>query len=116
MRHRLVDQAVIVWVDNEATRAVLVSGSSPQRDVARLLEASTGLEIDAGAACWFERVPSASNIADAPSRGEPPAAPPGYRATRAAADFAAGTLGYWGVRERLPKTVTATEIPKENIY
>ena len=98
----LVDRPVVSWIDNEATRAALVCGYSAQRDLAKILEAITTKEVVIQASLWFERVPSAANVADAPSRGLPPLALPGLGAPVQLGMHAA--LGSWGLRERVPCT------------
>ena len=60
----------IFFVDNESSREVLVKGSSRSRTLLMLGALFFQLETADGAITWLERVPSASNIADAPSRGE----------------------------------------------
>ena len=64
---------VLCFIDNDAARYALIKGSSPTPDSAWLSAMYWEKETDVGSYSWFERVPSPSNIADAPSRGEPPA-------------------------------------------
>ena len=60
---------VILFVDNDAARAALVKGTTKVRPSARIVskfwEAAASHEVYA----WIDRVPSASNVADGPSRG-----------------------------------------------
>ena len=58
-----------IYVDNEAARFALIKGSSPTRESAWLVNEiwKTAAELEAD--LWIERVPSASNCADHPSRG-----------------------------------------------
>ena len=57
------------YVDNEAAKFVLIKGNSPTRDSAWLVQHFWEKEANLECYSWFERVPSASNIADYPSRG-----------------------------------------------
>ena len=66
LRHR----PRVAYIDNNSTRDVSISGSARTKPgkslVAQLLEAEdTGCIL-----AWYTRVPSSSNIADAPSRGK----------------------------------------------
>ena len=65
-------RAVITFVDNDSAKHALVKGSSPIADMAAVVDAACGLEIRHRLLCYFERVPSSSNIADDPSRGVAP--------------------------------------------
>ena len=60
---------VIIFVDNDAARVALVKGLTAVRPSARIVsrfwEAAAASEVYA----WIDRVPSASNVADGPSRG-----------------------------------------------
>ena len=58
------------YVDNEAAKYGLIKGSSPTRDSAWLINEFWRWEADQESFTWFERVPSASNCADDPSRGK----------------------------------------------
>ena len=66
----IAGRRVIFYIDNEASRMALIRGNSSSRLSRRLLAAF--FRADEGCACypWFARVPSFSNIADRPSRGE----------------------------------------------
>ena len=97
-KHLLVNKAVIVFVDNDATRACLVTGTARERINSELVQAVCALEIELRSLVWYERVPSASNLADAPSRGSPPAPLPGWPAAVQAAGWSSSLAG-WGVRE-----------------
>ena len=61
----------IWWVDNEAARFSLIKGLSASPTMRSLTRAFYSLEVDYATFNWFERVPSISNIADAPSRARP---------------------------------------------
>lgn len=69
-RKQLRQRPCVAYIDNNSTRDVSISGSArtePGRSlVAQLLEA----EDVGGILAWYTRVPSSSNIADAPSRGK----------------------------------------------
>ena len=78
VRHR----AVIGFVDNEAAKCALVKGGSAAQDVAAICGDVCAAEIALAAVLYWERVPSSSNIADAPSRGARPVALPGLTSPR----------------------------------
>ena len=69
-KKRLTRRRALMFVDNEAAKFGLIKGSSPTRDSAWLLGEIYKEEADAETNTWFERVPSASNCADHPSRGK----------------------------------------------
>ena len=69
---RLAGRPVLHFLDNEASKFALIKGSSPTRDSAWIIHRTWELEASLKSWSWFERVPSASNCADAPSRGLPP--------------------------------------------
>jgi len=71
-RDRFRGRSAIVFIDNESSRAGLVRAYSPHEHNARMVSLVTTLDILDGALSWYERVPSASNPADPPSRGKPP--------------------------------------------
>ena len=63
----------IIFVDNDAARQQLVRGGARCALACELVEAVCRDELRARVLAFYERDPSKSNIADAPSRGEPPA-------------------------------------------
>ena len=69
-KREVAQKAITVYIDNEAARYGLIKGSSATRDSAWLINeiwtTAADLEVD----LWIERVPSASNCADGPSRGK----------------------------------------------
>ena len=67
--HRLAGRRVLHFVDNEGAREGLIKGSSMSRESLLLLSTFWDLESLCGTYCWFERVPSFSNVSDGPSRG-----------------------------------------------
>ena len=62
------DMPVIEFIDNDSARFGLVSGSSPSPLSTALIAASSASDCLLGSFCWVARVPSWSNVADAPSR------------------------------------------------
>lgn len=73
-------RAVLAFVDNEASKHSLVKGSSGSPLMADIISLVSDLEIETQALCYWERVPSHSNPADAPSRGASPPAVRGWPA------------------------------------
>lgn len=66
----LAGRKVVYYIDNLPAMRALIKGTSSDphwRDVLRKFEEA---EMDAQSFSWFARVPSASNIADGPSRGD----------------------------------------------
>ena len=62
-------QPLLEFLDNDAARFALISGTSPSRFSAELVAASAEADSRLGLFPWAARVPSWSNVADAPSRG-----------------------------------------------
>ena len=58
----------MLFVDNDSARHALIRGGSPSSASAYLVSAFWKAETALLAYVWVERVPSASNIADGPSR------------------------------------------------
>ena len=56
-------------LDNEAAKFALIKGTSPTRNSAWLVQQFWESEFEPDILSWFERVPSAANCADDPSRG-----------------------------------------------
>ena len=67
---RLEGRRVIYWIDNEAARLALVKGQSKSSIMDRMIRELCLLEDRMLSYAWYTRVPSKSNIADAPSRGK----------------------------------------------
>ena len=61
---------VVIFVDNEAVLGKLVSGKGGVSVGDTIIQQVLLWEHDSGAISWYERVPSAANVADAPSRGD----------------------------------------------
>eukprot|EP00438_Fugacium_kawagutii_P021790 Skav236018 [mRNA] locus=scaffold3189:230237:231088:- [translate_table: standard] len=70
IRHYLGATRVFLFVDNEAARANLIAMSSPVRTHADILKKLYRLSSVTSLFMWVSRVPSASNEADLPSRGQ----------------------------------------------
>ncbi len=64
----LKDRKVLYFIDNDAARHALVKGYSPVKASAATIHLVGLQELRLNTHSWFSRVPSASNIADAPSR------------------------------------------------
>ena len=56
------------YVDNTSAEAALIRGYSPSAASAPLVHWVADADVRLGARSWFDRVPSPSNPADAPSR------------------------------------------------
>ena len=66
----LAGRRVIFFIDNEAARSVIIRGQSKSSAMHNLAIALAVVEAAAPCISWIERVPSASNVADYPSRKE----------------------------------------------
>ena len=66
----LKDRRLILWTDNDATRLCLVKRRSPSSSMHSMVKCFGRADIDYPCYVWIDRVPSVSNPADAPSRGE----------------------------------------------
>ena len=75
---RCAGRNLLIFVDNEGSKAALVKGMSKNSHSALIVEAVVALDISDDVHPWYARVPSASNLADAPSRGEPVGSLPGW--------------------------------------
>ena len=67
-REILANGAVIYFIDNEAARYSLIKGVSPSETMYGICKTVSHVDAQFPAACWYERVPSQSNISDLPSR------------------------------------------------
>ena len=63
------NRRAVLYIDNGAARFGLIKGTSPTRDSAWLINGFWAAEARHGTNTWIERVPSARNCADGPSRG-----------------------------------------------
>ena len=70
LQNLLAGRRVIFFIDNEAARSVIIRGLSKSHAMHHLAIALAVVEASAPCIAWAERVPSASNIADYPSRKE----------------------------------------------
>ncbi|CAE7834919.1 unnamed protein product [Symbiodinium sp. CCMP2592] len=61
---------LIWWIDNESARYGLIKGISDSPSMSSLIQAFALADSKAPSYSWYERVPSFSNIADGPSRGD----------------------------------------------
>ena len=77
-KKHFVRRPFLCFIDNEAALAGVVRGTSTNAACARIIEAIVERDLLDGALGWFARVPSASNPADAPSRGDSPCSVPGF--------------------------------------
>ena len=66
----LVAASLICFVDNNSARDVAISGSGRNVVARSLIDFLLKLEMAVCAAPWYARVPTPSNVADGPSRGE----------------------------------------------
>lgn len=71
---RILGRRVILFLDNDAARLALIKASSASLSLLQLAQLFHSSSNSDGALVWVDRVPSASNIADWPSRGDEQAA------------------------------------------
>ena len=67
---QIQDSQVVVCTDNECVKDSLIACQTSSYNATPILVALLQLEFDLRWNAWFSRVPSESNIADDPSRGE----------------------------------------------
>ena len=67
-RKKLRGRLVMNYVDNEAAKYAFIKGSSPTKDSVWSVQQFWEREANLECYTWFERVPSACNTADHPSR------------------------------------------------
>ncbi|CAE7736953.1 unnamed protein product [Symbiodinium sp. CCMP2592] len=70
LQNSLCNRRVIFWLDNEAARTSAIKGLSKSESMYRLAHYLAVIEAEAPCVAWYERVPSFSNVADPPSRGD----------------------------------------------
>ncbi|CAE7029847.1 unnamed protein product [Symbiodinium sp. CCMP2592] len=70
LQNFLSGRRIIFFIDNDAARSVVLRGQSRSEAMHRLAMALSMVDAVAPCISWIERVPSSSNIADWPSRGE----------------------------------------------
>jgi len=68
-KERLQNRRIVLYVDNEAARFGLIKGTRPTLDSAWIINEYWTAEAENETTTWVDRVPSASNCADGPSRG-----------------------------------------------
>ena len=61
---------VVVYRDNQGTLSCVIKGYSENQLGNVIVNAAHRASDECSCNCWYERVNTASNIADAPSRGE----------------------------------------------
>lgn len=66
----MTNSRTFIFIDNEAARANLISMYSPVKVQAKLLQRLHDIMMRGSMFVWTCRVPSVSNVADAPSRKE----------------------------------------------
>ena len=66
----LMSKQCVFYLDDEAAQGALVRGSSETSYAARMLSCFTDLEMKLQIKTWIARVPTSSNPADKPSRGD----------------------------------------------
>ena len=69
-QHLQDSQVVVVCTDNEGVKDALIACQTSSYNATPILVALLQLEFDLKWNAWFSRVPSESNVADDPSRGE----------------------------------------------
>jgi len=65
---KFLNRSCIIFIDNNSARYGLIRGYSPVRESAALIHETWLVDARLGCASWYARVPTASNIADDPSR------------------------------------------------
>ena len=70
LRDCILDRRVLFFVDNEGARHSLIKGSSPTLALLQIVQLFHACAEYDRCISWIERVPSSSNIADLPSRGQ----------------------------------------------
>lgn len=69
-KKHIKNRPVVGYIDNNSTRDVCISGSARTSPGKELIASILFLEDELNLVAWYARVPSASNIADGPSRGD----------------------------------------------
>ena len=69
-KEKIKGRDVIHFVDNDRARIALIKGASPCFESAWLVQSFWTDESESDCRSWIARVPSRSNIADGPSRGD----------------------------------------------
>ena len=66
----ITNSAVVVYTDNDAVRDCLISCNTSSSNARPILDMYLKVEFQSPFNAWMSRVPTDSNIADAPSRGD----------------------------------------------
>ena len=69
-RDLIAARSLLCFIDNNSARDVAISGSGRNATANFLVESLLKLEMATSTTPWYSRVPTPSNIADGPSRGE----------------------------------------------
>lgn len=64
------NRPVVVYIDNNSTRDVCISGSARTWPASGMIAALLGIEDALSCLAWFSRVPSESNLSDGPSTND----------------------------------------------
>ena len=64
----LRNRSLICWCDNDAAKGALISGYSAQPLANKIISELAREDVAGGVFTWYDRVPTSSNPADAPSR------------------------------------------------
>ena len=67
-QHRIAGKRVYYFIDNESARLALVKSYSPCLPSLKIVMECLAWDQDSFSSPWYARVPTHSNIADAPSR------------------------------------------------
>ena len=68
--NRLLHSRAFIFIDNDGARHSLMKAYSKSQSIQKVLKGIVSIQAEAPAYVWYCRVPSHSNIADAPSRGD----------------------------------------------
>ena len=70
LKESISARSLLCFIDNNSARDVAISGSGRNTTANFLIESLLKLEMATCTTPWYSRVPTPSNIADGPSRGE----------------------------------------------
>ena len=66
----LPNDRIVVFIDNNSVLSRLISGRCGSELDGKIFQHVLEWEYNTNSVCWYERVPSAANVADGPSRGD----------------------------------------------
>lgn len=66
----IASKQCVFYLDNEAAQGALIKGSTETMYASKMISLFTELEMDLQIKSWIARVPTSSNPADKPSRGD----------------------------------------------